>query len=149
MRLFMRPLSSLLFCLALTFSTASMAAAADKERNAAIVGIWRGDLDNLPAAMLNITDEAGPLQGAMLFYLIRTDEGKPPTSSPGIPEPLFNPQFDGKSLTFQLSHRHAHANTTSDPPVTFRLDLTGPDEARLVRVPQDGPPYLRMVREKR
>jgi hypothetical protein len=84
----------------------------------------------------------------MLFYLIRRDEGKLPTSSPGIPEPLFNPQFDGKSLTFQLSHRHAHADTASDTPVTFRLDLTGPDEAKLVRIPQDGPAYLRMVREK-
>jgi hypothetical protein len=114
------------------------------------VGIWRGELDNLPVVTLNITDEAGSLQGAMLFYLIRRDEGKPPTSSPGIPEPLFNPQFDGKSLTFQVSHRHAHSNTTSDPPVVFRLDLTGrPDEARLVRIPQDGPPYVRMVREKR
>jgi hypothetical protein len=47
--------------------------------------------------MLNITDEAGPLQGAMLFYLIRRNEGKPATSSPGIPEPLFNPEFDGKT----------------------------------------------------
>ena len=149
MRLLMRFPTSLLFCFAVTFSTVAIVTAPGKEPNAAIVGIWRGDLDNLPAAMLNITDEAGPLQGAMLFYLIRRDEGKPPTSSPGIPEPLFNPQFDGKSLTFQLSHRHAHANTTSDQPVTFRLDLTGPDEARLVRIPQDGPPYLRMVREKR
>ena len=124
------------------------AAANEKEGDAAILGIWRGELDNLPAVTLNITEEAGPLQGAILFYLIRRDEGKPPTSSPGIPEPLFNPRFDGKSLTFQLSHRHAHANTSTDPPVTFRLDLTGPDEAKLVRIPQDGPPYVRMVREK-
>ena len=106
---------SLLFCLAVTFSTVAMVAATDKERNAPIVGIWQGELDNLPAVTLNITDEAGSLQGAMLFYLIRKNEGKPPTSSPGIPEPLFNPQFDGKSLTFQLSHRQAHANTTSAP----------------------------------
>jgi hypothetical protein len=128
---------------------AALVAAGDKGRNVAVVGIWRGELDNLPAVTLNITDEAGPLQGAMLFYLIRRDEGKPPTSSPGVPEPLLNPQFDGKSLTFQLSHRHAHADTTSDPPVTFRLELTGPDEAKLIRVPQGGPSYLPMVREKR
>jgi hypothetical protein len=123
--------------------------ATDQGRNATVVGIWRGEFESLPAATLNITDEAGPLQGAMLFYLIRRNEGKPSTSSPGIPEPLFNPQFDGKRLTFQLSHRHAHADTSTDPPVTFHLDLTGPDEAKLVRVPQDGAPDLRMVREKR
>ena len=130
------------------FVIAAAVVANEKESDAAILGIWRGDLDNLPAVTLNITEEAGPLQGAILFYLIRRDKGKPPTSSPGIPEPLFNPRFDGKSLTFQLSHRHAHANTSSDPPVTFRLDLIGPDEANLVRIPQDGPPYVRMVREK-
>ena len=123
--------------------------AANHKEYDAVLGIWRGELENLPAVTLNVTDEAGPLQGAILFYLIRKDEGKPPTSSPGIPEPLFNPRFDGKSLTFQLSHRHAHANTSSDPPVTFRLDLVGADEAKLVRIPQDGPPYVRMIREKR
>lgn len=134
--------------LALIIVIAMAVAAADKGRDAAVLGIWRGELDNLPAVTLNITDEAGPLQGAILFYMIRRDEGKPPRSSPGVPEPLFNPQFDGKSLTFQVSHRHAHAYTASDPPVTFRLDLTGPDEAKLVRIPQDGPAYLRMAREK-
>jgi len=128
---------------------ASIVGATGKASNVAVVGIWRGELENLPAATLNITDEAGPLQGAMLFYLIRRNEGKPPSSSPGIPEPLFDPQFDGKRLTFQLSHRHAHADTSSDPPVTFHFDLTGPDEAKLVRVPPDGAPDLRMVREKR
>src|SRR5689334_10949965 len=134
---------------ALVFVVAGVVQATGSGRNDAIVGIWRAEYDNLPAATLNITDETGPLQGAMLFYLIRRDEGKPPTSSPGIPEPLFNPRFDGKKLTFQLSHRHAHPETTSDPPVTFQLVLTGPDEANLVRIPQDGPAYVRMVREKR
>jgi hypothetical protein len=134
---------------AVVFLAANVVQGTGSGRNDAIVGIWRAEYDNLPAATLNITDEAGPLQGAMLFYLIRRDEGKPPTSSPGIPEPLFNPRFDGKKLTFQLSHRHAHAETASDPPVTFELVLTGPGEANLVRIPQDGPAYVRMVREKR
>lgn len=142
----MRGFRILFFAVALLAPTA---VAADKKGHAAVVGIWRGELDNLPAATLNITDEAGPLQGAMLFYLIRKDEGKPATSSPGIPEPLFNPRFDGKSLTFQLSHRHAHgAQSASDPPVTFRLDLIGPDQAKLVRIPVDGPAYMLMVRDK-
>jgi hypothetical protein len=133
---------------ALSISLASLGGATEKGKYDAITGIWRGELFGLPAATLNITDEAGPLQGAMLFYLIRRDESKPVSSSPGVPEPLFNPKFNGKSLIFQLSHRHAHADTTSDPPVTFRLDLTGPEEAKLVRVPQDGPPFIKMVREK-
>lgn len=56
--------------------------------------------------------------------------------SPGIPEFLLNSHRDGKTLTFQLSHRHAYTNTSADPPVTFRLDLVGPDEANLVRIPK-------------
>jgi hypothetical protein len=133
---------------AVVLALVAVVGAANNKRNAAIVGLWHGEWDNLPAATLNITDEAGPLQGAMLFYLIRKNEGKPATASPGLPEPLFNPRFDGKSLTFQLSHRHAHAQSSSDPPVKFRLDLIGPDEANLVRIPSDGPPSLHMVRDK-
>jgi hypothetical protein len=118
--------TNLLLGFAVIVVVAALVAAGDKGRNVAVVGIWRGELDNLPVVTLNITDEAGPLQGAMLFYLIRRDEGKRPTSSPGIPEPLFNPQFDGKSLIFQLSHRHAHAGhhlrpTSHVPP---RIDWT-------------------------
>src|SRR6516225_892801 len=144
----MRYRTKMLMCFMLIVAIAVATTANQKEADAAMLGVWHGELDNLPAVTLNITEEASPLQGAIVFYLIRRAEGKPPTSSPGIPEPLFNPRFDGKSLTFQLSHRHAHANTSSDPPVTFRLDLIGPDEANLVRIPQDGPPYVRMVREK-
>ncbi len=144
----MRYGTNLLARFALIVAIAAAVAATGKGRDAAICGIWRAELDNLPAVVLNVTDEAGRLQGAILFYLVRRDEGKPPTSSPGIPEPLFNPRFDGKSLTFQVSHRRAHENTASDPPVTFRLDLTGPDEAKLVRSPQDGPAYVHMSRDK-
>ena len=124
------------------------AGAPNKKDNSAVVGVWRGELNNMPEATLNVTDESGSLQGAILFYLIRKHEGRKTTSSPGVPEPLFNPQFDGKSLSFQMSHRHAHRNTASTPPVTFRLDLTGPDEAKLVRVSVDGPAYITMVRDK-
>ena len=145
----MRHSKKLLLCFAVIIVIATaVVAATNKQPNIAVVGVWQGQLDNLPAVTLNITDEAGPLQGALLFYLIRRDEGKSPTSSPGIPEPLFNPQFNGKTLTFQVSHRHAHADSASDPPVTFRLDLTGSDEAKLFRIPQEGPEYVRMVRQK-
>jgi hypothetical protein len=135
---------------AVIFVIATVVAATDNRRDVAIVGVWRGKLDKLPAATLNVTDEAGPLQGAVVFYLIRRDRGKPATSSPGDPEPLLNLQFDGKSLTFQLSrHSSADAYTSGNPPLTFRLDLTGPDEGKLVRIPEGRPSYLRMVRENR
>lgn len=104
--------------------------AADK---ASIVGVWRADMDGLPFITLTITNETGSLSGAVLFYLHRRDEGKPLISTPGIPEPLFNPKFDGKTLTFQVSHRRAHPpGSLSDAPVSFRLKLTGADKGELV-----------------
>jgi hypothetical protein len=138
----------MLTCFMLIVAIAVVGTANEKETDAAILGVWRGALDNLPVVTLNITEEAGPLQGAILFYLIRRDEGKPPTSSPGIPEPLFNPRFDGKSLTFQLSHRHGSRKHLIGPTSQLPPRFGRTDEAKLVRVPQDGPPYVRMVREK-
>jgi hypothetical protein len=87
----MRYRTKMLACFTLIIAMTVATTANERGADAAILGIWRGELENLPAVTLNITDEAGPLQGAILFFLIRKDEGKPPTSSPGIPEPLFRP----------------------------------------------------------
>lgn len=115
-----------------------------------LVGVWRGQMDDLPAVTLTITDEGGGLSGAILFYLHRrTTVNDPYTSTPGIPEPLLNPTFDGKSLAFQVSHRHAHPpRTLHDPPVRFRLTLTGPDKGELVNEDEGSGPGLPIVREK-
>lgn len=99
-----------------------------------LLGVWRGSESALPAVTLNVTDEGGTLSGAILFYMIRRDPGKEPTASPGIPGPLLHPQIIGNTLTFEASHRLAHPpRTLADPPVTFRLVLTGPRTARLTR----------------
>lgn len=103
-------------------------------------------MDGLPVVTLTITNETGTLSGAVLFYLHRRDEGKPVTSTPGIPEPLFNLKFEGQILTFQVSHRRAHPpRTLSDPPVTFRLKLIGADKSGLINENETGP-ELTMVR---
>jgi hypothetical protein len=92
-------------------------------------------MEILPAVTLNITDEGGGLSGAVLFYLIKRSStmSEPTTSTPGIPEPLFNLRLDGESLVFEVSHRRAHPpRTSSDPPVHFRLKLIDQDKAELV-----------------
>lgn len=106
-----------------------------------IVGVWRGECDGLPCATLTITDETGSLSGAILFYLhMRKTVNDPYTSTPGIPEPIFNATFDRQTLTFQVSHRRAHPpRTLSDPPVTFQLRLTGPDQAELTNKSEHSP----------
>jgi len=116
--------------LLLAFLGAPWAPALPKAKNAAIVGLWCGKMEGLTCIRMAIEEEDGKLMGAALFYLIRRDPGAAPTASPGFPSPMISPSFDGKTLTFKISHRHAHPpQTLNDPPVSFRLELTGPDKA--------------------
>jgi len=109
--------------------------------NAPINGVWRGQMNGLPAVTLLVTDEGGSLVGGVLFYFQqRANENSPWTATPGLPEPILNPKFDGKTLTFQISHRRAHPpRTLNDPPMPFHLTLVGPDKAELLNE-KEGPP---------
>lgn len=50
---------------------------------AGLVGVWRGQLGNLPGVELVITNDTGELYGAILFYFrFRTDANAPLTSTP-------------------------------------------------------------------
>jgi len=108
--------------------------------NSPLEGVWRADLNGLPAIALVITNESGSLSGAVQFYFQHRDTVEQPwTSTPGLPEPLFNPKFDGKTLIFQISHRRAHPpRTLHDPPVTFRFKLISADKAELVNENEPG-----------
>ena len=133
--------------------TAGYGQSAPAPATAAITGVWRGQMDNLPAVTLTITDEGGQLSGAVLFFLhVRATVNDPYSSKPATAaEPILNPVFDGKTLHFLVSHKRAHPpRTLNDPPSHFHLTLTGPDMAELVNetesVSADTGPGLVMVR---
>jgi hypothetical protein len=109
----------------------------------AITGVWRGDMDGLPAAVLVISDEGEQLTGAVLFYLqIKKNASSPTTSTAGLPEPMLHLAFDGTTLRFEVSHRRAHPpRTLNDPPMPFHLKLIGPDKAELQNE-REGPPLI-------
>ncbi len=109
--------------------------------NAPINGVWRGQMNGLPGVTLLVTEEGGSLVGGVLFYFQqRANENSPWTATPGLPEPMLNPKFDGKTLTFQISHRRAHPpGSLNDPPMPFHLMLMGPDKAELLNE-KEGPP---------
>lgn len=110
-----------------------------------LVGVWRGQVDGLPGVDLVINDEGGQLHGAVLFHFhFRPDANSPYTSSPGLPEPMFDLKLEGPTLTFDVSHRHAHPpGSLNDPPVPFRLKLIGPGRAELANEHEsDGPPVV-------
>jgi hypothetical protein len=104
-------------------------------------------MNGLPMVTLTITDEGGSVAGAALFYLLRRDEKGAVSSSPGIPEPLLDPVFDGKVLTFQMSHRRAHPpGSLADPPANFRLTLTGENKGEFVNKSEEGSPAIPLVK---
>ncbi len=130
----------------------SQAAAPGQPVNtASILGVWRCQMEGLPAVTLTVTGEGGSLAGAVLFYLHRRDPGQSVTATPGVPEPLFHPRFDGNTLTFEVSHRRAHPpRTLNDPPVSFRLKLIAADKAELVNENERDPnaPVFVLVRSE-
>ena len=144
---------TVMLSLAVVFITAS-ALAESPTKNSAIIGHWKGTMDGLPAITLVVEEDDDKLMGAVLFYLIRRDPGAAPSASPGFPGPMIKPGFDGKTLTFKVSHRYAHPpRTLNDPPVSFRLGSrpgwaeaagAGPQERCLRGDPlrYQGRPYL-------
>lgn len=134
-------LASLLMTMLAAAVLAQAARAADPSSTASIVGVWRAQADALPCIALNITNETGELSGAVLFYFhYRQSVDQPWTSTPGLPEPLFHPKFDGQTLTFQVSHRRAHPpGSLNDPPVSFHMKLIAPDKAEFVNGNDPGP----------
>jgi hypothetical protein len=135
---------AILVCALLTMFGATGFSQANRPNETAntapIVGIWRCEMDGLPAVTLTVTDESGSLSGAVLFYLHRRNPGQPVTATPGVPEPLFNPKFDGKTLRFQVSHRRAHPpDSLQDAPVTFELKLAADGKTQLVNETEPDP----------
>jgi len=132
------------------FVPAQPTAPAASAGKAIVTGVWRGQLNNLPIVTLVVSDEGSRLAGGALFYLLRRDTVNDPfTASPGIPEPLLDPTFDGKTLRFQISHRRAHPpGSLSDPPSRFHLTITGPDKAEFVNDSENHSPALLMQRSE-
>jgi hypothetical protein len=126
---------------ATSFSQTTVAkSSATAPGDASVLGVWRAQLDGLPWVTLTLTDEGGTLAGAILFYLHMRQRGGQVTSTPGIPEPMLNPLFDGKVLTFKVSHRRAHPpESLSSAPVAFRLELPTNGHGSLVNDSEPGP----------
>jgi hypothetical protein len=134
---------AILVCIAMTMTATAgwtQASSAVSANIAAVEGVWRCDMHGLPAMTLTVTDEGGSLTGAVLFYLHRREPGKAETATPGVPEPLFNPKFDGNTLTFQVSHRRAHPpGSLNDEPVKFALKLDEAGNAEFVNESEHDP----------
>jgi hypothetical protein len=116
-----------------------------------IAGTWRGKMYDLPAIVLTVKDDGGKLSGAILFYFLHRNTEHDPwqvDTKHSIPLPLIDPKFDGKTISFQVSHKEAHPpRTLNDPPSSFQMRLTGAGEGELRNLSEKQGPSLKMVRD--
>jgi len=102
-----------------------------------IAGTWQGKLYGQAAVTLNIKNHSGKLSGTVVFYLLRNNGAGFKTDLRNAhPLALIDPGFDGRTFSFQVSHREAHPpRTLSDTElVRFQMELTGEDEGQLRRL---------------
>ncbi|MGO8813649.1 MAG: hypothetical protein ACLQVG_03155 [Terriglobia bacterium] len=118
-----------------------------------IAGTWRGKIHDLPGIVLTVSDDRGKLSGNILFYFLHRNTEHDPwevDTTHSMTLPLLNPKFDGKTLSFQVSHKEAHPpRTLNDPPSSFQLRLIGEGEAEFLNLTERPSPALKMVRDSR
>jgi hypothetical protein len=103
----------------------------------ALSGKWHGTENNLPIVDLTIEKHASQATGAAVFYLIkRNTDGSNAHVDGQAMGPMENLYYEPKKLSFNM-HR------PDGSLVSFRIELTDPDHARLFRtsdhdVPAEG-----------
>jgi hypothetical protein len=116
-----------------------------------IAGTWRGKLYDLPGIDLTVKDDSGKLSGTILFYFLHRNtehEAWQVDMKHSMTLSLIDPKFDGKTLTFQVSHKQAHPpRTLNDPPSSFQMRLTGEGVGELLNLTEKNSPALKMVRD--
>ena len=103
-----------------------------------IVGVWEGKMNDLPAVELTVRDNNGKLGGTIVFFFQRKDTGTWKVERQNG-EPLSETAFDGKTLSFKISHERAHTDSSPDePPVSFKFTLSSSEEGELIRLSGPG-----------
>ena len=111
-------------------------------------------MNDLPGINLKIEDTNGKISGVMTFYFQeRSDTSAPWHVTAENPVPLLVPHLEGNTLTFEVQHHKCHTYLELGPNVKFRVDLVGPNEARLWKLEneeqarsKDLGPGLKLVR---
>jgi hypothetical protein len=112
----------------LGLATASVAASP-------FVGMWEGKLNDLPGVELKIDGSGQKISGRIAFFFQkRGDDGKWRVEGDKTELPMLAPKLDGKILSFEVIHYKTHGSKELGPNAKFRMELTGSDSAKLVKV---------------
>ena len=98
-----------------------------------LAGKWHGTENNLPTVDLTIAENAGQPSGSAVFYLIKRNPDESNAHVDGqAAGPMENLSYQPEKLTFDM-HR------TDGSLVSFRVELTDADHARLFRTSDHEP----------
>ena len=98
-----------------------------------LVGKWHGTENNLPTVDLTIAENAGQANGSAVFYLIKRNPDESNAHVDGqAAMPMENLSYQPEKLTFDI-HR------LDGSVVSFRVELTDADHARLFRTSDHEP----------
>jgi hypothetical protein len=137
--------------LANRFALAALAVFAYAQPASQFTGTWEGQMNGQPGVQITLASESGKLGGTIVFYFQRLgSDGKWQVEGENRPQPLINPQMNGKILNFEVLHHKKHGGSELGPNKKFRLEVTGAKEARLreAGTPDDIPGHgLKMTRK--
>jgi hypothetical protein len=122
--------------LAIPQSTASQATS--------FAGTWTAEMNGLPGMRLTIGNAAESINGTVIFYMQKRNDVNAPWHVAGeYRSPILRPHVEDKTLTFEVQHHTCDGCPELGPNVHFRMELTGPEEARLWRLEdgRDSPGY--------
>ena len=95
-----------------------------------IAGTWTASMHGLPAIKMTVKDSGGKLSGNIIFYMLMLENGAWKVKGDAATE-MIDPHLEGQTFVFQVPHARKHGSTDpADQEIkTFRLQLTGPNEA--------------------
>jgi hypothetical protein len=121
------------------------------QANSPFAGTWEGKLNDHPWVDLKIDEAGGKIGGTVVFYVQeRDDAGSLMRVTAEDPVPLLVPHVEAKTLILEVQPP-CHDCAAPDPNVKFRMELAGPNEARLWKLggqeaDKDPGPGLRLIR---
>ena len=95
-----------------------------------VAGTWTGKMHDLPGIKMTVNDSRGKLTGNIVFYFLMFENGTWKVKGETNVQ-MIEPHLEGNALVFAVPHAKKHGSTDpKDQEIkTFRLQLTGPNEA--------------------
>jgi hypothetical protein len=116
-------------CAAMMFATQAGAASPSGGK---WTGVWEAKLDGLPAVELTLADDAGNLEGTIVFHIILKKDGGTPHVGSTEPHTMIRPHMDGDTLMFQVVRGNGSnevldmsVKMTADDKMDFRCSNCG------------------------